>query len=77
MFVYELGRSGSEHVVVNGVGGLNRGFKLHGGKVKDVEWMDNGEKLNFTQDGENLIVACTGYPYGTNYCVRVAKLNLD
>jgi hypothetical protein len=39
--------------------------------------MDNGEKLEFKQDGNSLEVACTGFPYGCNYCVRVAKILLS
>ena len=75
-FVYNLGRRGSEHVVANGVGGLNRDFALYGDTVKEACWMDSGEVLEFTQNGNKLTLGCTGYPYGTNYCVRVAKIKI-
>ena len=76
-FVYNLGGRGGEHVVVNLVGGLNRDFVLLNNEtVKEAVWMDDGEKLEFTQDGNKLTIACTGYPYGTRYCVRVVKIKL-
>ncbi len=75
-FVYNLGRRGSEHVVANGVGGINREFVLCGDKVKEACWMDSGEVLSFSQNGNTLTLGCTGYPYGTNYCVRVAKIKI-
>ena len=43
---------------------------------EQVEWMDNGEKLSFSTDDDGLTVELTGYPYGTDYCVRVAKVYL-
>ncbi len=42
-------------------------------EVESVEWMDNGEKLNFSQRGDLLSVDATGFPYGMSCCVRVAK----
>jgi len=75
-FVYNLGRRGSEHVVANGVGGINREFVLCGDTVKEACWMDSGEVLSFSQNGNTLTLSCTGYPYGTNYCVRVAKIKI-
>ena len=50
------------------------------GNVKDeissVEWMDNGEALSFSQGGDMLTVNATGFYYGFNTCVRVAKAKL-
>jgi alpha-L-fucosidase len=43
-------------------------------KISTVEWIDNGEKLKFQQDGDRLTVHCTRFPYGTNTVVRVARL---
>lgn len=47
--------------------------------VKDqystARWLDNGEVLTFGQSGDNLTLHATGYPYGTNMVVRVAKLS--
>lgn len=45
-------------------------------KAVRTEWMDNGEPLRFWQNESGLTVALTGYPYGTDFCVRVAKVYL-
>ena len=73
MFCYDLGIAGMENVTV---GNRYAGIYSFSGikdKVKSIEWLDNKENLNFTQNGENLMVNFTGTPYGTSYCVRVAK----
>jgi alpha-L-fucosidase len=45
--------------------------------VKQVEWLDNGEALPFTQDREAGLLAfrSTANPYGSQYVVRVARLH--
>ena len=48
-----------------------RGFA---GCVREIEWLDSGEKLHFTQDGENLKIDATQYEYGVNHVVRVARI---
>ena len=73
MFCYDLGIAGMENVTV---GNRYAGIYSFSGikdKIKSVEWLDNKEKLDFTQSGDNLMVNFTGTPYGTSYCVRVAK----
>jgi alpha-L-fucosidase len=49
--------------------GLNREFS-------EAHWMDNGERLSFENDrsARELRLEATGYPYGTNTVVRVARL---
>ena len=42
----------------------------------NIEWMDNGESLDFVQNDNMLSVNATGFPYGMSTCVRVAKANL-
>ena len=44
--------------------------------IESITWMDNGEALNFNQEGDKLIVDLTGYRYGTSLCVRVAEIKL-
>jgi len=46
-------------------------------KVLSITWMDNGEKLAFSQDGDRLMVNFTGYPYGQSLCVRVAEVKCE
>lgn len=75
MFVYDLGINGSEHVTVNETGSYAGIFAYSGisDSLEAIEWMDNGEKLEFTQNADKLTVNFSGNAYGTEYCVRVAK----
>ena len=41
--------------------------------LKDICWMDNEEKLFYHYERSNLTVDFTGFEYGIDYCVRVAK----
>lgn len=43
--------------------------------VSSVTWLDTGEDLEFEKDGSNLNVTATGFPYGTNTVVRVARVS--
>jgi len=42
--------------------------------VKRVSWLDDGESLEFRQDGPRLTVRTTAFPYGTNTVVRIARV---
>lgn len=44
--------------------------------VDAMEWMDTKEPVPFRQEGSRLLVNYGGFPYGTSFCVRVAKLRL-
>jgi alpha-L-fucosidase len=44
-------------------------------KWKSAKWLDNGQELKLERgDDGRLILNATGYPYGTNTVVRVARL---
>ena len=43
-------------------------------KVLSVTWMDNGNQVPFTQDGDQVTVTSEPFPYGQNLVVRVAKI---
>ena len=73
IFCYDLGIKGSEHVTVDGSYSGIYAFSGIKDRVKTIAWMDNDENLDFMQNEENLTVNFTGTPYGTSYCVRVAK----
>ena len=45
--------------------------------VSAVTWMDNNENLNFKQEGNRVLINCTGYPYGQSLCVRVAQIQFQ
>lgn len=77
LFCFDLGINGVPQVTV---GGKYRGayaFSCVKDEVKSIEWMDNNEKLAFSQAGQNLMVDFTGTPYGASFCVRVAKAIID
>lgn len=55
-------------------GAGTRKFKGISGSFKEAKWMDNGESLKFEAAGDELTLHATGYPYGTNTVIRVARL---
>lgn len=76
IFAMNIGMLGSKNVVV---GGRYTGSYSFGNVVDDiewVEWMDNGERLDFVQGNNMLCLNFTGTPYGTSYPVRVAKAKI-
>lgn len=73
IFAYDLGTAGDSNVIVDGRPVGNYIFDGVQEKISSIEWMDNGEKLDFFQDQEKLRINMTKYPYGTSYIVRVAK----
>ena len=76
LFFYDLARNGNENVTVGGnyCGSYSFGNVKH--EIESIEWMDNGEKLDFVQNDDMLAVNATGYPYGVSTCVRVAKAKI-
>ena len=76
LFKYDLGSRCDKNVTVaSGGDGVVR-FDGFAGEVESVAWMDNGQALDFTHEGETLTVACATYPYGQNHCVRVAEIKI-
>lgn len=43
-------------------------------QIKSIKWMDNDEELEFSQKDDNVLVNFTGFSYGQNLCVRVARV---
>ncbi len=76
LFVYGLTLHGSANVIAGMGENGNRDFIIKGDDVESVTWMDNNEVLSFSQDGDKLTVDCTGFHYGSHFCVRVAKVIL-
>jgi alpha-L-fucosidase len=76
-FVHDLTISGNENVTVAGGGAGEKRFAGVKGKVKSVRWVDNGEELDFTQEGDEFKVNCTAYPYGTSLVVRIAEAEME
>ena len=78
VFAFDHGKNGDSNVTVGGKYAGLTSFSNVKFKVKRAYWMDNNEEIEFSQDKyNNLCVNLTGYKYGYDYCVRVAKLELE
>lgn len=75
-FYYDLSRRGAEAVSVYGGSEGKRFFEDITDEIKKIYWMDNNELLKFNQSECGTIIDFTGYDYGHDYCVRVAKAEL-
>ncbi len=72
-FCFDLCRKGSANVVyLSGTEGEFT-FQNFGYQFENLHWMDNEEALESRWDGNDLIINFTGFDYGIDYCVRVAK----
>jgi alpha-L-fucosidase len=76
-FVHDLTISGNENVTVEFGGAGVKTFRGVNEKIKSVHWVDNGKQLDFMQDGSEVKINCTGYPYGTNLVVRIAEAEIE
>lgn len=76
-YIHDLTIQGDAFVTVENSGVWWRKFTGVNGKIKSVKWTDNGETLQFKQDGNTAEIFTTGYPYGTNYVVRVAEAEVE
>ena len=72
---FELGQVGLEHVTVNSGRVGPRAITGLSAEVKSAVWLDSGEELAVTQETDHQIIHCTGYPYGTDLVVRIARLH--
>ena len=45
-------------------------------KVKSVKWLDNGQDLLFTQEGDRVTVTTTPQLYGHQLVVKIAKIEV-
>ena len=77
IFCYDLCRKGSANVVYAGGREGEYTFKNFPVALKNVKWMDNGEELECSYENGNLKINITGYPYGVDYCVRVACADFE
>ena len=75
-FMHDLCQRGDANVTVGGEFQPDSAFFGIEEQIESVEWMDNGEKLEFAQKDGVFSFDATGYPYGTNTCVRVAKAKI-
>ncbi len=76
LFVYGLEIFGDENVILGKT--AKSEILLHNvnHNISSVRWLDNNEKLQFTQNTAtgSVMVYPTGYPYGTDLVVRIAEI---
>ena len=76
-YVFDLGKIGDKNVTFDGKYAGVVGFGNFNYPIERIEWLDSGEKLDFTQgDDATLSVNFTGHKYGSDFCVRIAKAYL-
>lgn len=46
-------------------------------KVKSIRWIDNQEELRFSQTGSHCSYRAVGFPYGSHWIVRVARIEFE
>ncbi|MBQ2668666.1 MAG: alpha-L-fucosidase, partial [Clostridia bacterium] len=76
-YIHDLSITGDSNVTVAGGGAGDKTFTGVEGKVKSVRWTDCPGELSFHQNGGELTIGCTGYPYGKSFVVRVAEAELE
>lgn len=76
IFAYDLGICGDSNVTLDGKYSGSYSFSNVSDKISSVEWMDNGEKLDFVQKEDILCVDLRGFEYGKSLVVRVAKAEI-
>ncbi len=75
LFLYDLPLIGDVNSVISRGGTLERHFDFDmSKKVVSVSWLDNDQKLDFTQTEGTLSLNTKPFVYGENLVVRVAKI---
>ena len=62
--------------VVEETGGLQPNMTWTGAKkeVKCIHWLDSGEELKYLQKDDRILLKATGFPYGRDLIVRIARI---
>lgn len=79
LFIHDLGVVGNENVVLGGEGSNLRSFTGVTGNIAKITWLDNEEEIKFMQDTKKqmLTIDANGYTYGSDWCVRIAKIQFE
>ena len=73
LFCFHLPMRADGNVAPNEEGDFSDSFELPE-RIQSVIWMDNGEAVDFVQEGNSVTVHTVPYCYGRNLVVRVAKI---
>jgi alpha-L-fucosidase len=79
LFVHNLSIRGHQDVTLNSENGAGpREFSNSFEEIKSIKWLDNNEEINFSQDIKSGILSmnCGGFPYGFDYVVRIAEVEI-
>ena len=76
LFLSDLSIRGDINVTIGGEKKDYNNYFTFGEKIKSVTWVDNGESVNFTQDGDKVNVIPAPFCYGQDLVVRVAKIEI-
>jgi hypothetical protein len=75
-FAHDINMVADENVErSSGVVDHNNRFKLEE-KIKSVKWLDNGEAVSFTQNGNDVAIVTTPERYGEQLVVKIAKIEI-
>ncbi|MBO5050381.1 MAG: alpha-L-fucosidase [Oscillospiraceae bacterium] len=73
LFCYDLPMVADANVAMYTTAEYDSKFRLKD-PIRSVTWMDNGEKVEFHQEGEETVVKTVPFIYGRSLVVRVAKI---
>lgn len=75
LFCDHLPMSGDPNVSLEQAANYRDIFKLDR-KIRKITWLDNGEKVAFEQNGQDVVVKTVPYQYGRQLVIRVAKIEV-
>jgi alpha-L-fucosidase len=77
LFAYDLGVSGNINVELSKGNPNHKNEFTLDKKIKSIKWIDNGEDVFFTQDGDKVTVVTTPQLYGEHLVVKIAKIEIE
>ncbi|MBQ8393592.1 MAG: alpha-L-fucosidase [Clostridia bacterium] len=76
LFAYDIGVSANINVELSkGNPDCKNSFKFDK-QIKSVKWLDNGEDVLFSRDGDEVTVVTTPQLYGEHLVVKIAKIEI-
>ncbi len=75
LFFFDMSMAGDENVAINRDSNPDNIFSFSE-KIKSVCWLDSGEALSFTQEGEKVNIQAKPYKCGQSFVVRIAKITV-
>ena len=77
-FAFDSSQQGDAHVTTQSGQAGERTLRGLDGTIRSAHWLDSGEALSFAPDDNgDMRLNLTGYPYGSNLVVRVARLEVE